>query len=469
MVPITFPIKPGDNNENVVNLKAALQLLIEKQVIQTTDGPQLINLMKGEDGYKDGTQKTTAMFQRAQQLTPSGIVDEVTSIALNKALTQLGAFGENVQPSVEGYIYMDYGIPADNVKLRLYSKGFGGNDTVVTDATTDKQGQYNFSFSLANIPEANLEVRALDAAGKEHSLSGTLFNTGKADAISNLNLIAPTEVKPVAESEFARISKDVSGVIGDISKLKDAAEKDDRQDITLLSQNTNWDARPLALASLAGKLSDSTQLNQEAAYALVRSGLPTDSDQLAQINSDDVSQALDMATKSGIVNLTDDQKKTAITAFQTFANKTRLGTKDFSALSTYDTLLTNQQLTDSERTNFANIYFAPRKDAAELWQKAKDAGISDDKIKGLQLQGKLGLLTANNGPLIQNLQTIVGNVDNLSKMVDEGLYESAAWDTKLKAIAGTNDDNADALDKLIPPAYTGGSIAERKKSRRFRI
>ena len=374
MVPVTFPINPGDNNENIINLKSALQLLIEKQVIQTTDGPQLIDLMKGEAGFKDGTQKTLALFQKSQQLSTSGIVDEATSVALNKALTKLGALGDKAQPSVEGYIYMDYGVPADNVKLRLYSKGFGGNDTVVTEATTNAQGQYNFNFSLANIPEANLEVRALDAAGKEHSLSGTLFNTGKEEAISNLNLIAPTEVKPAADSEFARMSKDVSVVIGDISKLKDAAEKDERQDITLLSQNTNWDARPLALASLAGKLSDTTQLNQEAAYALVRSGLPTDADQLAQVSSDDVSQALDLANKSGIVNLTDDQKKTAIASFQTFANKTRLGTKDFSALSTYDTLLTNQQLTDSERTNFANIYFAPRKDAAELWQKAKDCG-----------------------------------------------------------------------------------------------
>ena len=97
-------------------------------------------------------------------------------------------------------------------------------------------------------------------------------------------------------------------------------------------------------------------------------------------------------------------------------------------------------------------------------KRQKTAGIADDKIKGLQLQGKLGLLTANNGPLIQSLQGTVGNVDNLSKLVDEGLYESDAWDAKIKAIAGTNDDNAEALDKLIPPAYTGGSIAERKQA-----
>lgn len=461
---INFSLNPGDDNEDIANLKAALQLLIEKQRITVSDVPVFINQLTTESGYKDTTKNAVSIFQQSQQLPATGVVDEPTATALNKELTKLGALdqGTNGQHSIGGYIYMDYGIPANNVKLRLYTKGFGGNDTAVADVNTDERGKYTLAYNPATVANANFEVRAVDAAGKEHPLSGTLFNSDKASSISNLNLIAPADVQQVSESEFTRLSKDITNVIGDLTKLNEAQEKDDRQDITFLSQTTNWDARPIALASLAGKLSQATSLTQEAAYALVRAGLPTDADQLAQVNTDDVDKALDLATKNGIVTLDDNQRKAAIATFQTFANTARLGTKDFSSLSSYSDLLSNQGLTASEQQAFASAYFAPRKDASELWQKVKDAGIADDKIQALKLQGKLGFLTVNNAQLSQDLQGVVGTADNLSKLVEEGLYEPDAWDARLKTLSGTNDDNSEALEKLIPPAYTGGTIAERK-------
>ncbi|NEU08452.1 hypothetical protein GZH53_09040 [Flavihumibacter sp. R14] len=465
---ISFHLKSGDNNEEVVNLKAALIALIERQLLGlgTEDSSNFPLLLNAEVGYGESTQRLVAVFQRMQQLPDSGMVNKRTADAFNVILSQLGLLSgpSDGQGKIGGVIYMDYGIPANNVKLRLYSKGFAGNDAIVKEVNTDDQGKYAFNYDPAAVTTASFEVRSVDAEGKEHSLSSTLFNSDKAVAITNLNLIAPSVVQQQQESEFARLSKDLTGIIGDIAKLNEAQEKEERQDITFLSQNTNWDARPIALASLAGSLSGSTGLTQEAAYALVRAGLPTDADQLAQINVDDINHALKTAAESGIVALNEEGMKAAASAFQTFANKIRLGTKDFSSLSTYDDLLTNQQLTDDEKSVFANSYFSSRKNAAELWQKAKDAGITDDKIKGLQLQGKLGMLTANNAPLVQNLQSVVGSPDQLSKLVDEELYEPEAWDAKLKTLAGSTDDNAEAIDKLIPPAYVGGTIAERKQA-----
>ncbi len=466
MKAINFPLNPGDDNDDIANLKAALQLLIEKQRITVSDVPVFISQLTSESGYKDTTKNAVSVLQQSQQLSPTGVVDEPTASALNRVLTELGALdqGSNGQSKVNGYIYMDYGIPANNVKLRLYNKGFAGSDAVVTEVNTDESGKYSLAYDPAAIASANFEVRAVDAQGKEHPLSGTLYSSDKTASISNLNLIAPTEVQPVTESEFTRLSKDITGVLGDITKLNQAQEKDDRQDITFLSQSTNWDARAIALASLASKLSEATSISHEAAYGIVRAGLPTESDQLAQINAEDVNKALELASKSGIVNLTEEQRKTAVDAFQNFANKTRLGTKDFSSLSTYGDLLTSQGLTQDEQLTFASAYFAPRKNASELWQKVKEAGIAEDKIKGLQLQGKLGFLTVNNAQLAQDLQAVVGTTDNLSKLVDSGLYEPEAWDAKLKVLAGTNDDNAEIIDKLIPPAYVGGTIADRKQA-----
>ncbi|MBX3255085.1 MAG: hypothetical protein KF862_13160 [Chitinophagaceae bacterium] len=466
MISITFPLQPGDNNDHVANLKAALVVLIDKQQLGlgSEDSATFPIFLSQETGYGESAKRLVSAFQRIHQLPDTGIVDQATAIAFNKTLVDLGIINANGQPVVSGVLYMDYGIPANNIKLRLYAKGFGGSDTVVAETNTNKEGKYTLAYDPAAINTANFEVRAVDANNTEYALSTTLFSADKTISVPDLNLIAPSKVQKATEPEFTRLSHDITGVLGGMKKLTDAQEREGRQDITFLSQSINWDGSLIALAALSGKLSKETGLSEEAAYALVRTGLPNDAGQMAYVGIDDVTNALDEAGKSGLVNLSDAQKKEAVTAFQAFAGKAKLNTKNFSSLSTYNDLLANQPLTEDEKVAFATAYFTPRLKSSELWEQAKNAGIADDKIRSLQLQGKLGFLTADNAPLSQKLQTLVGTTDNLSKLVEEGLYEPAAWDAKLKEIAGTQDDNAEALGKLIPPAYVGNSIAERKQA-----
>ena len=154
---ITFPLKPGDNNSDVANLKAALQLLIEKQRIPTTDGADLIDLMNRETGYSDGTDKTVRLFQHSQHVPLTGIVDEQTAQIFNHILTELGAITDEVdnQGRIGGYVYLDFGIPAPNIKLRLYTKGFAGNDKIVTEVSTNEQGKYEFTFDTHSLNSSN--------------------------------------------------------------------------------------------------------------------------------------------------------------------------------------------------------------------------------------------------------------------------------------------------------------------------
>lgn len=460
MKPIIPPLKPGDDNENVANLKAGLQLLIEKEQIDIPAEKReaYIAGLQKEAGYREVTREVVAIFQQQHRVKPTGAVDRFTATLLNKVLTPF----TELENTVAGYVYTDYGTPANNVELRLYLKGFGGEDQLVNKALTDPDGNYQVPFNLANIPVANLEVRAVDAAGKEHILSETLYNAGEK-ATASLNLIAPTQVLPVGETEYARLSKDLTGVLGDLRKLTAAKEEDDRQDITYLSKNTNWDARAIALASIAASLSETTQIPHDAAYALVRAGLPHDLDKLAQVSLEDVNQAFDRAAKAGIVNLDDAQRKAAVASFRSFANTLRLNTRDQSSLSTYGEFL-SQELNPGQQQAFASAYFAPRKDASELWDKVKAAGIPEDKIRQLQLQGKLGFLTANNAPLTRDLQGQLAGAGNLAVLVDQELYEPEAWDARLKTLAGTQDDNAEELNKLIPPSYEGATVADRKQA-----
>lgn len=468
MKPVKSPIKGGDNNSNVIELKAALQFLIEKEKIgfNANERAAIIAGLNREQGYKDFTIKVVTTFQEGQRITPSGEVDETTAKAINALLKELGALDDvdDTANGIQGYVYMDVGVPANNITLRMYSKGFGGKDVLVASGNTAASGNYKLTYDAANLPSANLEVRAVDAQGKEHVLSATLFNSEKIPASFTLNLIAPSTITTVGDTEFARLGRDLAGIVGNINNLVEAKEQGERQDITLLSQNTNWDARAIALASLAGNISKATQLSHEAAYALLRAGLPADPDQFAQLNAEDINKALELATKSGIVNINDDQRKTAVTAFTNYANTTRLNTRDLNSISTYADFLNNEGLTKEQQLAFAGVFFKPRKNATEFWEQVKAAGIGDDTIKKLQLQGKLAYLTSNNAPLAKDLQANINGADDLSKLVSDELYEADAWDARLKAIAGTNDDNAEAIGKLIPDSYVGGTVAERKQA-----
>jgi hypothetical protein len=268
--------------------------------------------------------------------------------------------------AIGGYVYMDVGTPANNIPLRLYSKGFGGSDTLVSSGNTTAAGNYTLTFTAANLPSANLEVRAVDATGKEHVLSTTLFNSEKIPAAFNLNLIAPSSITTVADTEFSRLSKDLSGIVGDIGKLTEAKEQGERQDVTLLSQNTNWDARAIALASLAFNISQVSKIPHEAAYGLLRAGLPADPDQFAQLNVEDINKALELAVQSGIVNISEENRKAALASFTNFANGAKLNTREVNSVSTYADFLGDQQLSKDQQLAFAKAYFTPRKNAEEF-------------------------------------------------------------------------------------------------------
>lgn len=344
---------------------------------------------------------------------------------------------------VTGRILFDHGLPADGVALRFYNKDFG-SEVRLGETRTDAQGVYAMPYSAGGAA-VNLEVRAVDSQGNETPLSETKFNAGKTEA---LNLVAPATIQPLAP-EYQRLSTDVVKQIGDINKLGGAQEVGERQDLTLLNQSTGWDARLIALAANANKTSSETGISQEALYGMYRAGLPTDKQQLAQLSVDTVEKALGKVKEAGVVSLSDQQMNETKSAFQNFARTTRLTTKALGAPSTFGALLSvagsteGSRLNETEKNTFADLYFAHRGSASELWQKAREQGIPEAKIKGLQLQGKLAYLTMNNAELASSLQTEIGSIENLDQLVEKDLYKKDAWKARL-------------TDQMVPPTYEGG-------------
>jgi hypothetical protein len=346
-----------------------------------------------------------------------------------------------VQPSatarrVEGRIVFDHGAPAEDMTLRLYRLGFGGAEaaTLLAERPILAHGVYSLAYPADGEP-ANLEVRALDAAGNEVTLSKLIRNAGERET---LNLVAPAAAKPLA-AEFKRITGDLLPHIGDLGQLKRARETAEQQDMTLLHEATGWDARLIVTATLAARLSapEETGLPQEALYGLLRVGLPSDKLQLAQVSPEAFDQALSKARTAGIVQIDEADVPQLKKDFETFNINTRLAVQVPGSQATYGDMLAKLDLVEDENTlakknTFAKLYLNHRGDAKSLWKEAEEAGLQEIVPK-LQRQGKLAFLTTNNPELTQKLQTDLGDAGP-EQLVQMGLYKKEKWVERIDVV-----------------------------------
>src|SRR6266478_2100501 len=130
------------------------------------------------------------------------------------------------QYSLRGNLVFDTGLPAVGIPTRLYSVRFAGRDAALGETKSDAQGNYSISYGPPAGPP-NLQVRVLDPAGKEVTISNTKFN---AQPSETLNLVVPTSVQPLAP-EFQRLAADMDKSIGGVANLGRAQEGAARQDL----------------------------------------------------------------------------------------------------------------------------------------------------------------------------------------------------------------------------------------------
>jgi hypothetical protein len=185
----------------------------------------------------------------------------------------------------------------------------------------------------------------------------------------------PASVQPPLASEYDRLKVDMDESIGGIALLALAQEGTNRQDLTYVNAATRWDARLATLAALAAQQAHATGLGQDVLYAAFRCGLPSASDALALVPSATFQQALTKATKAGIVNLSDQQIASAVSAFQSFASKTLLASTAAGAPSTYNELVQAEIKDPAQQTAFANLYFTQPTAGSQFWTQAANLGI----------------------------------------------------------------------------------------------
>jgi hypothetical protein len=353
---------------------------------------------------------------------------------------------------VDGYIFFENGLPATGVATRLYNRGFGNTATKLGEITTDVNGYYAIAYSLSR-GTANLEVRVVDAHGKEVILSDTRHD---AEANEVLNLVAPTNLRPVAP-EYQRLSADVTKELGSLH-LSSAKEDEDQQDLALISAATGWDARLVALAATASQLAPESGMSAEILYGLFRAGLPLDKNQLARTKIEEVEEALKSASQANIIKLDAHGMTAEKAAFQKFSTTTLRAASAHGTISSFTELLAHSGLTAAEQTAFEQVYFSHGSDPDQMWEKVEVLGISKQKIDTLRLQGKLYYLTLNNAPLVDYLQKEIGTLANLPLLAERELYLPQHWKEQLDKLAGNNEKT---LAALIPSTYGANTTHER--------
>ncbi len=359
------------------------------------------------------------------------------------------------QRQIEGRIFLEHGLPAEKLKLRLYQREFGGGYTRLGETVTLAGGQYAFSYNPGN-KAVSLEVRTVSGEGKETLLSEPLHNLNDPSR-AILNLVAPQDLQPLA-AEYRRLSADLTPYVGQMTKLAQVKENDKQQDITVLNRATGWDARLIALAATTERLSadSDVKLPQEGVYGLLRAGLPSDKLLLAQVDTGVIEQALKTVRDAGIVKLDDQQITDFKKQFTTFATKARLAMPAPGSVSSYGGLLKTSGLSDDMQARFAPVYLNNRGNAAQLWDEARKAGLDSVQISKLQLHGKLAFLAGNSEAMTARLMQ--KQITEPAQLIEQNFHRAEQWKIEAKALANNDEQK---LAALIPTAYAGEKVEDR--------
>jgi hypothetical protein len=330
------------------------------------------------------------------------------------------------------------------------------SDVILAQATTDDQGGYTASFSteaVRKLGKSQPDLQAQVVVGDNALLgaSDVRYNASTREALDVvLDDAATSALRSEHEALTLALFEHFKG------SLRDLKESDTQQDVTYLANKTGWDARAVALAALADHFSASTAgmpdrpgvgdvaaaAAGEAApippqffYALFRAGLPANADTLYQADARTVESIWKQAVTQGVIpKESADQIPALVTRFRALSAQRMLTGPALIGPSSLKDMLTVSGLPDEQHAGFARIEVAHLGDTDVLWKAATDA-FGEAATTRLQVDGKLGFLTANNAPLMRTLHAAAGEggLSDTLQLAQMGLYSAKAWDGVLTA------------------------------------
>lgn len=367
---------------------------------------------------------------------------------------------------IAGEVRVANGLPASGLEFGLYRERFGAAPELLAELTTRDDGAFTG-------PDLDLDAATtLTASVHRGDADIALTPIGTQDPTA-LRLVVPTDAAgPAFAAEFTRLNDAVAPVLGG-SSLAAAREDDTRQDLTFLHRASGWDARLVATAATAARLSGpvddhdaGTGIDGQALYGLLRTGLPSDPALLATVPSATVAAALDRSAAAGLIDLDVDARAAAVQQFDRFARTRALGSKPAGGVSTVAEMLDAAKLptrgNDARRIFESLVLGGPSEDGQDLWARASAAGMKDATVRSLRLQGKLAFLTTNNAPLMAAVSAGADDVDALGAHLAEGRWDRpATWSAAVEQLGGATAVPATFQDDDDPVAAYSDELARR--------
>jgi hypothetical protein len=438
-----------------------------------------------------GTLAAIEQAQAAAGLTANGIVDAPTASALDE-LIRRGTY------VVSGHVTSTASAGIGGLAVRLVDKNVGG-DIVLATATTDTTGGYSMSVVIgpprlrAHFKTApDLQTQVLESAGT----TAPAIVAVSAVAISAtsplvLDIALPANA-PGLLSEYETLTASLTRIY--TGRLMNLKENDATQDVTYLGAKSGWDARAVAMASLADQFSTLTapvppvagaasvtpdRMTTRAAptpraapatagaatttapgetatslpaafyYALFRAGVPADADTLFQTRPAAVSAIWTQATTQGVIpkSLAAAIPR-AVQTFQALAGAHLLTMPPRIGISTVHDLVTPLLTGAGQPARFAALLAAHAGDWTTFWS-AVGTEFGTATAKELQLTGQLAYLTLDNAPLLAALDKAEAH-SPLAAPIDlatRGYWDPAKW-TPL-------------IGQSAPPSVPGATIQEK--------
>ncbi|HET6230770.1 MAG TPA: neuraminidase-like domain-containing protein [Longimicrobiaceae bacterium] len=346
----------------------------------------------------------------------------------------------------------EVGIPA--LRVEAVDVGMGG-EVALGGTETGVDGGYRIVYDTATVtrrgkahPDVRVRVRA---AGELLATSPVVYNAAH-DQVVDVAIAAEKVRQPPEYERLGAAIGTLLGANGELGpRLAAVREDDERQELTWLANKSGWDARMVAMASLAARFAAEWGVGAEYFYALFRAGVPASEAALSRLAPDAVRALWERGANEGVIPRSDaDGIDAALERFRERAVGGLLTAPPAPGGSTLGELLgTSLRGDEAASRRFAELYQAHGDEPDTLWTRV-EAELGKPAAERLQLDGKLSFLTLNNAPLLERIHYEHAPATP-ADLVRAGLHRADAWLPLLEGVE-------------IPDAVPGGSGDEKRAS-----
>ncbi|MEQ1742475.1 MAG: neuraminidase-like domain-containing protein [Candidatus Nitrotoga sp.] len=448
---ITFPLKQRKQGAAVADLQDALQLLLDRSVLLVNDEAarrQLSAVLKRERAnqtYGAATSQLVSRFQQEHKLSASGEVDEPTAIAFNALLKELGVLDPPTAPAklrsfvVKGQVSQTAGRPFTAGTVQVFDKDLRSEE-LLGESALDASGFYEVRYSLeqfrrAEKQAADLIVRILNLRREVLFSTDVIFN---AAAVQTIDIVLTDEKRL---SEFERHVAQIRPLLQELpfADLKEA-------DIDFLAEESGIEPVQIAFLVVAHQHSTVTRIAPEIFYGLFRQDLPSHLPALLLQTLRALRGALVASIDDAFIPLLADAAiDAAIAALKRQMSEQLL--RDPGGSEVAPRLLRAAGLNPEEQDAFLAAYLAHEGDIEAFWRSQRASSLAG-KVQTLQATLQMGLVTLNNLPLVEALQTRnVRSLADIARLDRRELEQIITGSADILAAIPANDAAETAAQK----------------------